>query len=242
MKTLLYSITFFSLTGIFSCQTQTNSSQNNTIHQTISVDEFDKKLADKNIQLIDVRTPDEYKQGHLKNALNYNINSSEFENQLSGLDKSKPIMVYCLSGGRSASAAEVMSEKGFREVYNMQGGIMKWMAAGKPLSDDVQAIKENGMTEEGFNDLLKTDKYVLIDYNAKWCAPCKKMTPMLDAFTEKRKDKIELTKIDADENRTLLQQKGITSIPVLELYKDRKLIWSHTGEIDEATLIKETKL
>jgi thioredoxin 1 len=230
------------LTGLFSCQNQANTSNTKAINTSITVEEFEKKLSDGNVQLIDVRTPEEYNQGHLKGALNYNINSSEFENQILKLDKNNPILVYCLSGGRSGAAADLMAGSGFTEVYNMQGGIMKWSAANKSLNEGTTKTFSNGLSVEDFNKLIKSDKLVLIDYNAKWCKPFKKMAPMLEAFVEKRKEKIVLIKIDADENKNLLQLKGIESIPVLELYKDGKLIWKHEGEIDETTLINETKL
>ncbi len=240
METIVYIVLLCLSASIFSCQNQNNSGNPKIINRTITVDEFEKKLSGSNIQLLDVRTPEEFNQGHLKNALNYNISSPEFESQLSKLDKSKPVLVYCLSGGRSGSAAEVMASKGFTEIYNMQGGIMKWNAANKPM--DISTPSATGMAETDFQKLLKSDKYVLVDYNAKWCKPCKKMAPMLDEFTDKRKEKIILVKIDADENKNLLKQKGIESLPVLELYKDGKLIWKHEGEIDEATLINEVKL
>jgi len=151
-------------------------------------------------------------------------------------------LVYCLSGGRSSSATELMSDKGFLEVYNMQGGIMKWNANNKPLDTGTEIPVYKGLSIEEFTSLIKTEKYVLVDYNAKWCMPCKKMAPMLDSFSENRKEKLFLVKIDADENKKLLEEKHIESIPVLELYKNGKLLWKHEGEIDEATLIKETKL
>lgn len=243
MKTVFYTILFCLSASIFSCQNQSNGTKNSQpINVTIGVDDFEKKLSGKDIQLIDVRTPEEFNQGYLKGALNYNINSDDFQEQLSKLDKTKPVLVYCLSGGRSASAAELLASRGFIEIYNLQGGIMKWNAANKPLVTGTVNSISAGLSVEEFNKLLNSDKWVLIDYNARWCKPCKKMAPMLETFVEKRKDKIVLIKIDADENKDLLKEKGIESIPVLELYKDGKLVWKHDGEIDEVTLIKETKL
>ena len=242
MRGIFYISFLCLLTGVFSCQNQANTSNTKAINTSITAEEFEKKLSDGNAQLIDVRTPEEYNQGHLKGALNYNINSSEFENQLSKLDKNKPVLVYCLSGGRSGSAAEIMADKGFTEVYNMQGGIMKWIAANKKLDEVIVSATNKGMTEADFNQLLKSDKFVLVDYNAKWCKPCLRMAPMLDVFMEKRKEKLVLVKIDADENKNLLIEMRIESLPVLELYKDGKLIWKHEGEIDETTLSNETKL
>jgi thioredoxin 1 len=117
---------------IGACQNAANT--NGTVKQNISVEEFDQKLAaTPGVQLIDARTPEEYAGGHLKNAVNINYNSADLETQLAKLDKSKPVMVYCLSGGRSGKTATKMQEMGFKEVYNMDGGIMKWGSAGKPV-------------------------------------------------------------------------------------------------------------
>jgi thioredoxin len=226
-----------------SCTSTTKPTGNNSINTSISVEEFEKKITDaKTAQLIDVRTPEEFEEGHLKGAINFNINSSNFENQLSNLDKKQPIFVYCLSGGRSSSAANILSEKGFTEVYNLSGGIMKWNAANKPIDAGAPENVSQGLSLNEFIKIINTEKYVLVDYNATWCKPCKIMAPMLDKIAENNKDKLILVKIDADKNKNLLKQKGIESIPVLELYKNGLVIWKHEGEIDEATLLKETNL
>jgi len=102
---------------------------------TIPVSEFQGKLTTsaKGAQLVDVRTPEEYAEGHLKGAVNMNINSDAFEQQVGKLNKDMPVFVYCRSGGRSARAASKMESMGFRKVYNMDGGITAWDAAGKPV-------------------------------------------------------------------------------------------------------------
>ena len=245
MKKIIFASLLIVAVSMGSCQNPPKSgTSNKVINETISVDEFDKKLSEKkDAQLVDVRTQEEYQEGHLKDALNYNINGSDFDSQLSKLDKSKPVMVYCLGGGRSAEAASIMQEKGFIEVYNMQGGIMKWNAANKPTDKNpATSLSNKGMSMDDFNKKITSDKYVLVDYNAKWCKPCKKMVPMLEGIVDKKKDKVILVKIDADENKGLLKEKGIEAIPMVELYKSGKLIWKHEGEIDETTLLSETKL
>jgi rhodanese-related sulfurtransferase len=239
---LLLSLSVF----VLACQHNVNTSTANNLTQintSISVDDFEKKISeDKNPQLIDVRTPGEFEQGHLKGALNYDINGSDFENQLSKLDKNKSVLVYCLSGGRSSSAADILEEKGFLEVYNLKGGIMKWTAQEKPIDNGTETAVSLGMSLGEFEKLSLQTEYVLVDFNATWCKPCIKMAPMLQAFTDKHKTNLTLVKIDADENKNLLKEKGIEAVPVLQLFKNGKLIWTHEGEIDEATLVKETKL
>jgi thioredoxin 1 len=176
MRKILFIILLASVVHMLSCQNSAHSQ--GMTKQTISVEEFDKKLsATAEAQLTDVRTPEEYTNGHLKNAANIDYSSSDFENQLGKLDKSKPVMVYCLSGGRSSNAANKMQDMGFIQVYNMDGGIMKWNSSGKPIEKGSRPAKSNGMSMDEFNKMVASSTFVLVDYNAKWCEPCKKLLP-----------------------------------------------------------------
>ncbi len=135
MSKMIIAVLFTLITGATACQSQqTKGGTAAAVINTISVDEFEKKIAAiPNAQLIDVRSAEEYNEGHLGNAKNIDINSDDFTTQLGSLDKTKPVLVYCLSGGRSGRAAGQMEELGFVEIYNMDGGIKKWGGAGKPL-------------------------------------------------------------------------------------------------------------
>ena len=82
--------------------------------------------------IVDVRTPEEFVNGHLEDAINLNINSEDFLDELQELDKDKTYLIYCRSGSRSAQAVAVMEELGYKEVYDM-GGIMDWTAEGFPI-------------------------------------------------------------------------------------------------------------
>lgn len=86
---------------------------------------FEQEMKNKPGTLVDVRTPGEYNDGHLDNALNIDYNGSGFDQQVDQLDKTKPVYVYCAVGGRSASAAKILSNKGF-QVVNMSGGYKAW--------------------------------------------------------------------------------------------------------------------
>jgi len=86
--------------------------------------------------IIDVRTPQEFSDGHLIHATNMDWNGDRFEAQVSTLDKSKPVFVYCYSGGRSAAAAKKMRANGFTEVYELAGGFSKWRDAKLPVAND----------------------------------------------------------------------------------------------------------
>ena len=83
--------------------------------------------------VIDVRTPEEYASGYIDNAVNIDFYTADFREQLAALDRDKTYLIYCRTGRRSASARDIMAELGFREVYNMSGGIVAWEAEGRPV-------------------------------------------------------------------------------------------------------------
>jgi len=82
--------------------------------------------------ILDVRTPEEFAEEHIENAINLDFRSENFQDELNILDKDKTYLIYCRSGGRSGSALDMMAELNFREVYNMLGGINQWRAEGLP--------------------------------------------------------------------------------------------------------------
>jgi len=204
--------------------------------QTLPPQAYAEQLkATPNAQLLDVRTPEEFAAGHLDNATNVDWLSGDFAQKAEKFDKSKPVFVYCKIGGRSAQAAARLSDMGFSKVYDMQGGIVKWEAAGlMPKSDRII-----GMCDQEYGEMLKSAPKVLVDFNAKWCAPCQKMKPYLEAMKTSYAGKVNIVSLDADENKTMMTQLKIDELPALLLYQNGKLIWQHTGYISEDDLKKQ---
>ncbi len=236
LKNITLSIALLASISLGSCQQNTNGKGGK-----VSVDEFEQLIAkNANAQVIDVRTPDEFLGGHIKNARNININAGDFEQQIATLNKKEAVYVYCLSGGRSSSAASYLRNNGFAVVYEMPG-MMAWNSAGKPVESGASAPEKKGLTLEEYQKQVTNSKYVLVDFNAVWCKPCKALAPILEKISIDKKDKLILLKIDADLNADLLAQKHIDAIPQIELYKDGKLIWEHKGMVDEATILAEIK-
>lgn len=93
---------------------------------TVEVSEFKKFTTITNKHLLDVRTPQEYAQGHIEGAVNIDYFSKDFKSELEKLDKTIPVYVYCRSGGRSVKVMQIMQEMGFVTVYNLQGGFLTW--------------------------------------------------------------------------------------------------------------------
>lgn len=99
----------------------------------LDVEAFSNFIGEDDVQLVDVRTPEEYAEGHIAGAKNINVYDSGFiDTALKSLDKSKPVAVYCRSGKRSAEAAHKLSEKGYN-VTNLNGGIIAWMKDKQPV-------------------------------------------------------------------------------------------------------------
>ena len=99
----------------------------------LSVAEFAGKVAEAGVITLDVRTPGEFDQGHIEGSRLIDFQSGNFENEIAALDKGKTYAVYCRSGNRSGQAVKVMRDAGFKNVYNLNGGVIDWANAGLPL-------------------------------------------------------------------------------------------------------------
>ena len=110
-----------------------NGNKVSSAFPNVDVDEFQTMIADPTVQVLDVRTRDEYDEGHIARAILVDVNESDFvERALQVLDKQRPVAVYCRSGRRSARAANLLIEQGYK-VTNLTGGVMSWQDAGKAL-------------------------------------------------------------------------------------------------------------
>jgi|TARA_B110000495_G_C22816292_1_gene476525 rhodanese-related sulfurtransferase len=114
-------ILFLFISTVSFGQVKTNQSKIEVIEK-----ELFKDLIEKKIQIIDVRTAEEFRDGNIKNAINIDFKSSSFIQNISRLDKKKPYLIYCKSGNRSGKASEIMDSLGFYRIYDLRGGYMNW--------------------------------------------------------------------------------------------------------------------
>jgi len=98
--------------------------------QVVSPEEMKSLLEMDDVQLIDVRTEDEYSSGYIEKSQNIDVRSPDFDGQIAKLDKEKPVLVYCRSGRRSAKCVEKLINAGFVKIYDLRGGITKWKYKG----------------------------------------------------------------------------------------------------------------
>jgi thioredoxin 1 len=206
--------------------------------QKLAAGAFAQKLAaTPQAQVLDVRTKSEFAANHLNQALQADYNQpAEFAERTKFLDKTKPVFVYCLAGGRSAKAAEMLTAQGFTQVYDLAGGMNAWRNAQQPYVQG-EAKKSPGMTEADFQRAINQEKkLVLVDFGAKWCPPCKKMAPELDSLAKAQAAHLVLLPIDVDEHQALAEAKKVEALPVLQLYKNGKMVWEHHGYLPPARL------
>ena len=228
----LFFITFIYLSIILSsCQAQTSKNI-----QLLEAPAFAEKIKNTpNAQILDVRTPQEFAGDHIENAKNINWLNADFATNAATLNNTKPVFVYCKAGSRSNKAAAKLEEMGFTNIYDLQGGILKWEAAGLSKPSD----KLVGINRQQFEALLNSDKKVLINFFAPWCAPCKKMEPFISKMQKENSDKVVIVRLNADDNKTIMKELKIEELPTLLLYENKNLKWKSSGFVSEEDLKKQ---
>ena len=221
-RILVLSIVLFSTISVFS-QTVTN----------VDAQKFNELIQSGKGIILDVRTPQEYSRGHIEGSTLINISDREFQSKINLLQKDKPIYIYCLTGSRSRAAANYMAQIGFTKIYNLQSGIMDWLRKGYPTvqSEITASSNSKQYSPQDFQKLVASEKLVLVDFNAPWCAPCKQMIPTIDKLSEAYKGKVTVEKIDVESNRALAEANQVQSIPGFILFKNGQKVWTHKGII-----------
>ena len=125
MKTIKTILALCLVLSFYNCEQETSSEI-----KIVTPQEMQTLLELDDVQLVDVRTPEEYKEGFISNSQNIDFSSPTFDEDIAKLDKGKPVILYCKSGGRSASCAQKMVDAGFVKVYDLEGGISKWQHEG----------------------------------------------------------------------------------------------------------------
>ncbi|MES2004190.1 MAG: rhodanese-like domain-containing protein [Bacteroidota bacterium] len=195
----------------------------------LSPAEFEKRINAQQPQLLDVRTASEYQSGHLKNSLQADwLSKEQFSDRIQYIDKSKPVLVYCLSGARSAAAAKYLQENGFTNVQNLKGGLLAWKQEGKPVEGTVNKPQ---LSNKQYKELSQSAELVLVDFGAEWCPPCKKMEPVLQQLQTDLPGKFTLIKVDGGIDTDVMKAQKVDALPVFVIYKNGKEVWRKQGVV-----------
>jgi len=138
MRKVLYALSVLLLTIMMfaGCSTGPSTGNPSQIVKEISASEaytlVQANVGRADFIILDVRTPSEFSSGHLEGAILIDVNAGNFREKVNKLDKNKNYLVYCRTSNRSGQAVAIMKDLGFKEVYDMDGGIVAWQVAGYP--------------------------------------------------------------------------------------------------------------
>jgi thioredoxin 1 len=208
--------------------------------EQINSSQFQKLITEGDGTLLDVRTLHEFKNGHIKNAGQLNYYAVDFKQKLLLLPKNEAVYLYCNTGYRSKRAAKILMKNGFTRVYNLEHGIMEWNFTKRSVivEPDAKPDSDNKYDLAQFQSLINSGKLVFVDFYAPWCAPCRKMMPMMDSLKVEYHDRIDLVKINADASKKLMKDLEIISVPYLVMYWRGEILFSRTGIASKEELRK----
>jgi thioredoxin len=199
--------------------------------QKLNPEEFQKKWTEANASgsgvLLDVRTPEEFAQGAIAGAVNMDFRSAQFDSLAGTLNKDKTIFVYCAAGGRSESTAELLHQKGYKNVIDLKGGMIAWEGSGKPVANAKPKAREYTAAE--FDEAINGEKLVLVDFFTTWCGPCKLMAPDIERIKHEMADKVIVIKVDCEAYPDLATRYQVSGYPTVNFFRKGQVIRSLMG-------------
>ena len=232
MKKHLIIITFMLIA--FSCSTAQP-------YENVDAKTFSALIKKRDGVILDVRTEQEYLRGHIENSTLISTSDPKFVEKVSLLQKNKPLYIYCLSGSRSRAVANYLSQNGFTNVYNLTRGLLDWNQNGLALAKGTvnQTEHTKTYTANEFDALLSKNKLVLVDFYAPWCAPCKKMAPVVADIEKNFSGKALVKKLDVQANQKLQKSYNVEAIPGFVLFKNGEQVWKHIGMLEYSELANQ---
>lgn len=214
----------------------------NKSSNTVSLDVFYSKIQnEKKPQIIDARGPEEFALNHIKGAVNFNLESKDYAQQVAKLDKTKPVFTYSIGAGRSVWLADELLKNGFKEAYSLEGGIANWIGSGKPFYSN----SKSKLTLAEYNKIIAENKDVLVDIGSIYCGACKKVKPVLETIKAQYGPNLKIVEIDLEDNTQVIADlKTIKVFPTLILYQNGKIVFKKEGfenlkkEVDVALAVK----
>lgn len=194
---------------------------------TLQLDSFYTKLkSEKKAQIIDARSPEEYKLNHIEGAANFNLETENYTKYVAQLDKSKPVFIYSIGAGRSNALAKELLKNGFSDVHDLEGGIANWIGGGKPFYSN----SKSKLSLEEYKKVIADNNTVLVDIGSRYCGACKKVKPVLETIKAQYGENVKIVEIDLEENpQVIADLKTVKVFPTLILYHKGKIVFKKDG-------------
>lgn len=201
-------------------------SQNKNVF-TLQIDSFYAKIKEqKNPQIIDARSPEEFAINHINGAVNFNLETVNYAQYVAKLDKSKPVFIYSIGAGRSGQLANELLKNGFSEVHDLEGGIAAWIGSGKPIFFN----SKSKLSLEEYQKIIADNKAVLVDIGSRYCGACKKVKPILETIKTQYGENLKIVEIDLEDNPQIIADlKTVKVFPTLILYQKGKRAFKKDG-------------
>lgn len=200
----------------------------------LTLAQFEEKLKGAvNPQILDVRSPQEFAENHLKGAVNFYVPDDDSLNKAIGtISKDRPVFVYSINNGRSNTVTAKLLAAGFKEVYPLPGGLAHWIGAGNPIET---AEGNAGLTKADFDNLIPEQEVVLVEVGSKHCGGCRKLAPVVEEVSHQQG--VKVINIELYDNRQLAKELNIESVPTLILYKGKRPVWRKSGAITKNEIV-----
>jgi rhodanese-related sulfurtransferase len=197
----------------------------NTI--TLPLDSFYTKIkSQKKAQIIDARSPEEFLLNHIDGAVNFNLQTENYEKYVATLDQSKPVFIYSIGAGRSNALAKELLKNGFSDVHDLEGGIANWIGGGKPFYSNLKSK----LSLAEYKKIISDNNSVLVDIGSRYCGACKKVKPVLETIRTQYGSNLKIVEIDLEENpQVIADLKTVSVFPTLILYRKGKILFKKEG-------------
>ncbi len=202
----------------------------------IDAKDLSTKAQEANVQILDIRTADEFKANHIEKSINIDIQSPKFDSLISIFYSSLPVYIVANDDQAADKGVTRMNILGFRDAKALKGGVQAWKEAGFELV----AEKPKVVYESDTIPFLKArmgSKLVMVDFNATWCKPCKMLEPTVEKIHDERAADVIVYSIDTDENPELAQEYNANQIPLLVFIKNGKEVYRTLGVQPEENLL-----
>ena len=215
------------IASVFFIAIASGQTTGNESYPPLALDSFAAKIGRQSKpQVIDARSADEFSLNHIIGAINFNLQTEDYANRVQSLNKNEPVFIYSIGTGRSGQLAKDLRSKGFKEVYDLRGGIANWVGGGNPYYTSAK----KSVTLQEYKTILANNQLVLVDVGSRYCGACKKVKPVLDSLRRENGDALKIVEIDLEESPQLISElKTVDAFPYLILYKKGEVALKRSG-------------